>query len=143
METLKTVTADKAELTSKPQVVVVETEFGGRYGKEQKRLCDESQSLFGFTEAQAIKFAKQVGSDFGKLLKDTEVKISVGKPNADKQSTIGEACSRKGVTLTNSLTIVRAIQWIKDAEKNGVSYGFTKWQLTRMSEGLDEYIRNL
>ena len=118
--------------------------FGnGRYSKETERLFEESKSVFGFTEEQALKFAKNAASDFGKLMKDVTVKLTVGKPSLDNKATMGEICSRKGVTLTNALTLVRALQWVKEAERNGISYGFTKWSISRMNDNLQEYVANL
>jgi len=118
--------------------------FGtGRYSAEQQRLHEDSMNLFRFTDEQALKFARQATADFGNLMKDVTVKLAIGKMNADGKATMGEVCSRKGVTLTNSLTLVRAIQWIKDAERNGVSYGFTRWEVSRMNDNLQEYVRNL
>lgn len=109
-------------------------DFGDkRYSAEMKRLYGDFQKLFGLPPWQAEKIARQVGSDFGEMMKNQSVAISVsaatGK-NHDGKITIGEKVKNlKGVTLTNTLLLVRAVQWIGEAGKNGLSYGFTKWEL--------------
>jgi len=105
-------------------------DFGqGRFAFEMNRLYDASQKLFGFTEAQAEKFARQAASDAGAVLKNANATLKVGKANPDGKATISDASKAKGVTLTNALLIVHSISWIDDAGKHGVSYGKTKWLL--------------
>lgn len=105
--------------------------FGnGRYSPEMFRIFGELQSVFGVEPKKAEKIARQVGSDFGELMKNQSASIKVGSMNKDGKATIGESVEKlKGVTLTNPLSLVRALQWVNDAGKNGVSYGFTKWEL--------------
>src|SRR6185369_3722989 len=100
----------QTDIVARAVDAAVENPFGtGRYSAEKKRLFEESIDMFSFTEAQAMKFAGQACADFGKLMKDTTVKLNIGKINADGKATMGEVCSRKGVPLTNSLTLVRAL----------------------------------
>lgn len=115
---------EKSTETMKPN-------FGnGRYSPEMERLYVEMQKLFGIPEKKAEKIARQIGSDFGALMKNSVAEISVGKATKDGKASIGETVSKlKGVTVTHPLAIVRAIQWLKDAGKNYVSYGHTQWQL--------------
>lgn len=118
--------------------------FGnGRYSNEMARLFEESQKLLGFTAAQAEKFARQAGSDAGAVFKNTNATIKVGKANGDGKATIADASKAKGVTLTNALHVVRAIQWIGEAEKNGISWSGTKWQLSRMNDNMLKYLETL
>jgi len=129
------------ESTSKP---AVKPDFGkGRYSVEMERLWESSQKLFGFTSAQAEKFAHQAGSDAGAVFKKSIATIRIGKANSDGKATIADASKVKGVTLTNALHIVRAIQWIDEAEKNSVSYGFTQWTLSIMNENMAKYLASL
>jgi len=109
----------------------VAIDFGkGRYSPEMERIYNELQSRFGIEPRKAEKIARQVGADFGELMRNQSASIKVGSANKDGKATIGESVSKlKGVTLTNPLMLVRALQWIADAGKNGVSYGHTKWEL--------------
>lgn len=103
--------------------------FTGRYAQQQEGLFKQSMKLFGFTAKQAEKFAKQAAQDAATAFNNAPANFKVGKVNEDGKATISDAAKQKGVTLTNSLNLVRAIQWIDEAGKNGVSYGNTKWQL--------------
>ena len=139
-------TLDKPTTATKLQVQNESTEpqLGkGRYSNEMERLFNQAQELLGFTPAQAEKFARQAGADAGSALKNSVATIRVSKANADGKATISDASKLKGVTLTNSLAIVRAIQWIADAEKNFVSYGNTSWKLSDMNENLKKYVAGL
>ena len=119
-------------------------DFGsGRYSAEMGRLYDDTQKLFRFTTAQAEKFARQAASDAGEVLAKCIVEIKVGKANSDGKATISEASKVKGISLTNALHLVRAIQWIGDAEKNSVSYGRTTWRISEMNDNLAKYINTL
>lgn len=134
-----TTTTDKA-------IPAIETEvkrpdFGqGRFAFEMNRLYDATQKLFGFTEAQAEKFARQAASDAGAALKNANATLKVGKANSDGKATISDASKMKGVTLTNALLVTHAISWIDDAGKHGVSYGKTKWTL---APELQKYVDGL
>lgn len=112
--------------TEKPEV-----SFGnGRYSPEMARIYSELQKQFGIAPEKAEKIARQVGADFGELMRNQSASIKVSSANKDGKATIGESVTKlKGVTLTNPLMLVRALQWIAEAGKNGVSYGFTKWEL--------------
>lgn len=108
----------------------VKPTFGnGRYSAEMERIYDASIKLFGIEPAKAEKIARQAGSDAGAIFRNTTAEIRVSKASKDGKVTIADASKAKGVTLTNPLAVVRAIQWIDDAGKNFVSYGFTSWKL--------------
>lgn len=142
-----TETLDKPTTATQARPVTTEQDepqFGkGRYSAEMERLYNQAQELLGFTPTQAEKFARQAGADAGSALKNSVASIRVSKANADGKATISDAAKLKGVTLTNSLAIVRAIQWIGEAEKNFVSYGKTKWTLSAMNENLAKYVAGL
>lgn len=107
----------------------VKPSFGnGRYSAEMERIFNDVQKLFGVSPEKAEKIARQAGTDAGAVFKLASASIKVGSVKSkDATATIKDASEVKGVTMTNSLFVVRAIQWAADAQKNGVSYGFTKW----------------
>lgn len=111
--------------------------FTGRYAKQQEQLFDEAQKLFGLTPAQADKFAIHAAQDAATALHSVSANFKIGKANDDGKATITDAAKQKGITLTNALHMVRAMQWIGEAGKNNISYGNTKWKL---SEPLQKYV---
>ena len=108
-----------------------------------ERLWEASQKLFGFTSKQAEKFARQASADFGNACKSATATIKIGKVNGDNRANMIDTSKVSKAEMTNALWIVRAIQWIGDAEKNGVSYGFTDWKVSSMSELMQKYMANL
>lgn len=137
-------TANEPKLHKHVNAEVIERpNFGnGRFASAMGKLYDESQALLAFTPQQAEKFARQAASDAGSVLQNASASIKIGKANADGKASIEDASKVKGITLTNSLHVVRALQWIGDAGKNGISYGKTAWQLSpplaKYAEGLKE-----
>lgn len=115
--------------------------FGnGRYSAQMESIYEGIQLKFGISAEKAEKIARQAGSDAGAVFASCSAAFRIGKANGDNKASIADAAKVKGVTLTNPLNIVRALQWIDDAGKNGVSYGFTKWVL---SEPLAKYVAEL
>jgi hypothetical protein len=109
----------------------VEVNFGqGRYSAEMLRIYVELQEKFDIEPRKAEKIARQAGSDAGAAFRNATATISIGKSSKDGKVTIADASKAKGITLTNPLACVRALQWIGDAGNNFVSYGFTKWKLS-------------
>lgn len=115
-------------------------DFGaGRYSSEMGRIYDELIARFGIESAKAEKIARQAGSDAGAAFRNATASIRVGKSSKDGKVTIADASKAKGVTLTNPLALVRALQWIDEAGKNFISYGFTEWKLTpELTKWVDE-----
>lgn len=108
-----------------------EVSFGnGRYSAEMSRIYKGLIERFGIADAKAEKIARQAGSDAGAAFRNATASIKVSTSNKDGKVTIADASKAKGVTMTNPLALVRALQWIEDAGKNFISYGFTKWTLT-------------
>ena len=105
-------------------------DFGkGRYSAEMERIYNELQAKFGVEPKKAEKIARQAGTDAGAAFRNVSATIKVGKATGkDKTMTISDASTAKGVTVTNALACVRALQWINEAGKNFVSYGFTGWK---------------
>ena len=116
--------------------------FGnGRFSPQMEELFDKSQDLLGFTPTQAERFARQAANDAGAVLKNAPAAFKVGTVNAKSNTaSISDAAKVKSVTLTYALNIVRALQWIDDAGKNGISYGHTKWKLM---PGLQKWVDEL
>lgn len=137
-DTLPAVPATKTQSTT----VLKSPDFGkGRFQHEMNRLYESSQILFGFTPEMAEKFARQAASDAGAILANASASIRISAPSVKaKTATISDASKLKGVTLTNALNVCRAIQWIDDAGRNNVSFGFTKWKLASQ---LDDYVKSL
>jgi len=116
-------------------------DFGnGRYSSEMERIYKGCIERFGIESAKAEKIAKQAGSDAGAAFRNATASIKIGKGNKDGKVTIADASKAKGITLTNPLAIVRALQWISDAGVNHVSYGFSKFRLT---DELEKWIDDL
>lgn len=135
MLTTQTAPVTKAESTKETR-----PDFGnGRYSAEMSRVFDSTMKLFGIDSKKSERIARQAGSDAGAVFRNTAATISVSKSTKDGKVTIADASKAKGVTLTNSLAIVRAIQWIDEAGKNFVSYGNTKWELSaQLKQWVDE-----
>lgn len=130
---------------NKPAVETKQTatrpSFGnGRYSGEMERIYDELQKVFKLDATKAEKIARQAGADAGMVFQSVSATIRIGRASKDGKATIADASKAKGITLTNALNMVRALQWIDDAGKNGVSYGFTTWKLV---EPLQKYIDDL
>jgi len=122
------------EVSTKPN-------FGnGRYSAEMQRIYDACQSIFGIEPAKAEKIAKQAGSDAGAAFRNVSATMKIGKAGENGKVTIADASKAKGVTMTNPLAVVRAIQWAGDAGKNEVSFGKTKWVLR---EDLQKWVDTL
>lgn len=116
-------------------------DFGqGRYSGEMERIYNASQKLFGVEPRRAERIARQAGSDAGAVFRSSAAEITVSKSTKDGKVTIGDASKVKGVTVTNALAVVRAIQWIDEAGKNFVNYGHTKWKL---SVSVQEWIEEM
>lgn len=131
-----------ANTTENPQVTTanVKPEFGqGRYSAEMERIYNACIKLFGVEPKRAERVARQAGSDAGAVFRNAAATISVSKSTKDGKVSIGDASKVKGVTITNALAVVRAIQWIDEAGKNFVNYGHTKWKLSlSVQEWVDE-----
>lgn len=111
-------------------VLPVGPDFGkGRYSSEMQKYYLAMQALLGISDKAAEKIARQMGSDAGAISARMTAEIKVGRSGKDGKVTFKDIASAKGVTGTNALNIVHAVQWIDTAGKNGISYGFTKWHL--------------
>lgn len=130
------------QIVENPQVQQTEVnpDFGqGRYSAEMERIYKACMSRFGIESKRAERIARQAGADAGAVFRNSEATIAVSKSTKDGKITISDASKVKGVTVTNALAVVRAIQWINEAGKNFVNYGHTKWKLSvNVQEWIDE-----
>lgn len=113
--------------------------FGaGRYSDLMATLYKQAQKLFGLSEEQAEKFARDAATTHGAAMADARIDAKAGKASKDGKVTLSEASKVKGVTSKPCLALMHAIQWVGDAGKHGVSYGGTKWKLDEVLEGYIE-----
>jgi len=130
-------TTNKVEIVTKP--------FGdGRYSRLMENCYDQILVVFPqFNPEQAIKVAKQIGSDFGAAIKHAQVDAKIGKSiNSDGKVGLSEAAKVKGVQLTDALYVMHALNFAGDAGKYGFSWKHTKFSILPGS-GLDKAIQNL
>lgn len=114
--------------TAKPEVKLTKPDFGqGRYSKLMEETFQDSQIIFGLSPAVADILAREIASEFGKLMAGQKVDIKFGKVNKDNKVTISEACKLKGFTLTPQMHTLVALNYAGQAGKNGFSFGKTQW----------------
>ena len=122
----------KAELTA-----TLATYQGG-HAVEMRSITERLVTVLKYTVNESDKIAKEASRDAKAILKLAgNSKLIVGKASKDGQVSIKESCSGKGAG-TPALSIVHALQWMADAGKHGIAYGWTMW---RLKEELDVYIR--
>jgi hypothetical protein len=117
--------------------------FGnGRYSALMSECFTDAQRLLGIEESQADKLARQIGSDFGAMMRDAKVDAKVSKSvSKDGKVTLSEAAKVKGVTTTNALTALRVMQFQNEAAKYHISPGNTEWALVgEFKEYLDSSV---
>ncbi len=116
--------------------------FGnGRYSALMSECFTDAQRLLGLEETQADKLARQIGSDFGALMREAKVDAKVSKSvSKDGKVTLSEAAKVKGVTTTNALTALRVMQFQNEASKYHISPGNTSWSIVGEFK---EYLDNL
>lgn len=134
-------TQSTTDNNSKPEAKAVKPDFGnGRYSSLMSECYRDLQSKFGLEASKAEKVARQIGSDYGAEMRFAEVTTKIGKSTKDGKVTLSEAGKVKGASLTYPLLAMRALQWIAEAGKNGVSWGETQW---KPSKPLTEYFESL
>ena len=118
--------------TAQSEVVSVKPDFGnGRYSAEMERIWKGCKALLGIASDKAEKIARQAATDAGNAMKQCSAELRVSKASKDGKVTLNDAAKLKGVTMTNALSIVRSLQWIDDAGKNGISYSKTEWKVVQ------------
>jgi hypothetical protein len=148
----KTDTAVVDRKANMPEVItapVVQTatvsvpEFGnGSYSSLMLECYKDSMRIFKLDSKQAEKFARQVATELGAIRAQGKVEISFGRETKDGKITIYDFSKVKGVTITNTLTAVKALAYANQAGKNGFSSGKTQWAIMPESE-LENYLLNL
>lgn len=137
--TIETSTVEK----SNPIVKLPELgEFGnGRYSALMEESFRDAQSVFKLTEKQADKLARMIASDYGSAISNSPVDVKrIKAANKDGKITLAEAAKVKGVTLTNALFALMALQYAGEAGKHGFSFGNTGW---KVSKPLADYFEQL
>ena len=90
---------------------------------------------FGIGENAALAIARQAAQDVHNGLKSIDRTFSVGKvKHSDGTVSLSDGTKNKGVVLTKPISMVKAIDWLSEAEKNFVSFGFTSWKVSRMGD---------
>lgn len=134
------------ETLVKPANEIINTtksvDFGnGRYSPLMIESYKDSQAIFGLTEKAAEKLARQIGSDFGAAMRGTIATAKIGKAlSKDGKITLAEAAKAKGVTATNALMALRAMDYANGAIKFGFNRNETKWQSVKE---LADYLASL
>jgi len=124
-----------------PEVKRIDDFGAGRYSTFMGQVFTGCRYLFKLSETVSAKIARDAGSDIGSAMKHAnDAKISLGKVSKSGTVTVKDAASVKGVYVTNPIMVARAIQWIDEAGKNGISYGSTEWKLI---PNLQTYIDDL
>ncbi len=96
-----------------------ELEWGnGRYSVLMKEAYKDAKRLFGMPSAKAEKFARQLGSDLGKV--NFQVTMTYGKYNKDNKLNLKDVATAKLVTGTYSIAIAKCIAALNEANKLGV-----------------------
>lgn len=131
------------ENTTQEQQQVKVPDFGkGRYSALMRECYKDAQVVFGMTPESAEALARQIGCDYGALMQQTHVAIGdikFGKPNKDMQVTIREAAAKlKGVTLSDTLYALRALNFALQSISMGFVWGKTKWVV---SDSLAEFLK--
>ena len=90
---------------------------------------------FGIGENAALEIARQAAQDVHNGLKTIERTFSVGKvKHSDGTVSLSDGTKAKGIPLTKPISMVKAIDWLGEAEKNFVSFKFTDWKVSRMGD---------
>jgi len=113
-------------------------DFGnGRYSGVMEELHNDIVRLLPQHTNVAERIARQFGSDFGAAMRDLPVAIKLGKRVSDDgKLTLSESCKAKNITVTNAISVARAVNYMNDALKNGISPKHTQW---RLEDGLEKY----
>lgn len=116
--------------------------FGeGRYSPLMAESFKDAKAIFGLSDKAAEKLARQIGSDFGAAMRGTIASTKLGKAiTKDGKVTLSEAAKQKGVTLTNALSALRALDYANGAVKMGFNRNQTKWSVNKE---LGEYLETL
>jgi len=135
-------TLENPAVTDKSHDATREISFGeGRYSPLMSESFKDAKAIFGLDDKQAEKLARQIGSDFGAAMRGSIATAKLGKAlSKDGKVTVKEAASVKGITLTNALLALRAMDYANESTKFGIARGETKWIASKL---LGEYLETL
>lgn len=137
---MSTVTVDNTQTLSDAVEADIMPNFGdGRYCNLMKECFKDAKRIFGFEPKVAEQLARNIASDFGAEMAHAKVEAKVGKINSEQRVTLAEAAKMKNVMATAPIRILRAMQYINDAAKNGINKGDTNWVL---ADELNEYVES-
>lgn len=115
-------------MTTQMQDTKEVSKFGnGRYSPLMSECYDDLLAVFGLSPEKAEHVAKAIGSEIGALMRNQPVAVRVSEQNKDGKITLAEACKLKNVSITNTIMVLRALQWANGAVKNGFNRSETKW----------------
>lgn len=120
----------------------VKPDFGkGRYSQFCEDIYDDVQTILKLSPKAAEKLTRSMATEIGKYMAETPVTVKVGK-SIDKNArvTVAEAAKLKGVTLTNNLAIIRALDYIATAGKFSILWSATNWRFTT---SVTEYLASI
>lgn len=102
------------------------------YAKDIEVYSKAFTKHFGIGANAATAIARQAAQDVHNYLKGVERTFAIGKVTKDGKVSLSDGCKVKGATMTKPMAMVKAADWIAQAEANYVSFGFTGWKITRM-----------
>lgn len=117
-------------------------DFGcGRYTPLMDECFTDAQAIFKLSPEKADKLSRRIASDFGAAMAATPVTVKqIKAANKDGKITLAEAAKVKGITLTNPLFALMAMQYANECGKHGFNRGNTSW---KVSKPLVEYFESL
>lgn len=117
-------------------------DFGkGRYSDAGKEIFDDAQNIFKLSAKAADKLTHDILTQYGAAMAQAKVEIGGIKANKDNHLTLKDMASKvKGITGTNALNTLMAIQFANGAVKAGFNRNETLWQL---NDVLTAYLASL
>lgn len=132
----------------------VETEqvrlFGnGAYSKMAYDFYCNAGKRFQIPAKSLLVIAKQFVSDIGAFMAKQDRSVKLGKLTKDGKLNMREIVKAKGCTATKPMMLGRALEWMDEAESNGISYGKTEWKLSQLcsadgeNDSLQDYVNEV
>jgi hypothetical protein len=124
-----TVESTQSNVSVKPVLPALGDFGSGRYSDLMNECFKDAQKVFKITPEKADKLARQIASDYGSAIQNTPVEVKrIKAANKDGKITLAEAAKIKGVTLTNALFALIALQFAGEAGKHGFLFESTGWK---------------
>lgn len=130
----------EAIVTDSP--VQTRPDFGqGRYSALMCEIWRDAQRVLGLSSVKAETLARNISRDVGSALSGSKITIKVGNPNKDGKLSLKEMVNAvKGVTCTNAILALRALNWANEAGKFGFATGQCQFVV---GDILQEYFESL